>query len=64
MSLDRRTLRQVIDSVSEKAKVDGVPDAVVGGLLMDVMRLRNIHLRLNTALPNNAMLKNPVQPQE
>ena len=33
---DKRTLRQIIDSISEKAKADGVPPAVAGELLVDV----------------------------
>lgn len=61
---DKRTLRQIIDSISEKAKVDGVPYAVTGGLLVDVMALRELHQHLYvSSVPHYELLGHPVERQ-
>ena len=62
--IDNRSLRKVIDSISEAAKADGVPHEVAGKLLFNVMRLREINCLLANGLPDNYILKNPLQPQQ
>ena len=59
---DKRTLRQIIDSISEKAKADGVPPAVAGELLVDVMSLRTLHETLyQSSVPHHELLGHPVE---
>lgn len=41
-----RSLRQITDSISEKAKAEGVPDTVCGELIFDVMSLRLLQEKL------------------
>ena len=57
---DKRTLRQIIDSISEKAKEAGSPH-VAGGLLVDVMALRDLHEHLyRSSVPHHELLGHPV----